>query len=100
MVVATSQWGKLRRIVHGQIGQKRSESTSKCGGGFNADLSQGRLNLFRHVRRNPFHPEVRMGLEEVLGALLVGALVCVHPGKDLADSLVVPLAGFQITAAS
>ena len=49
-----------------------------------------------HIGRDPCRPKVGVSLKEVFGAVLVRALICVHPGQDLADGFVIPFAGLQI----
>ena len=43
------------------------------------------LDLLRHLGRNPLRPDVLVVLEEIFRAVLVGALVFIHPGEDFGD---------------
>ncbi len=87
----------------GDARQGRGGVSHKCRGrdqtaAPNTLTSNRSLDLLSHFRRNPLRPDVLMVLEEVRCTVFIGALVLIHPGQNLRQGFVIPLALLDVFA--
>jgi len=54
------------------------------------------LNLFGHLRADPWGPDFGLFLEEFTRTLVASGLVGLHPGQQVVDGLVAPATCLQI----